>query len=44
LKTGVYYLKRRGRNQLQQFTIEPEKKDLENNLYEDNEPCEIYSV
>lgn len=26
LKTGIYYLRRRGRHQAQQFTIEPEKK------------------
>jgi ribonucleotide reductase alpha subunit len=24
LKTGIYYLRRRGRHQAQQFTIEPE--------------------
>jgi len=44
LKTGIYYLRRRGRHQAQQFTIEPEKKDLENNLYEDDEPCEMCSA
>ena len=27
LKTGIYYLRRRARHQAQQFTIEPEKKD-----------------
>ena len=26
LKTGIYYLRRRGRHQAQQFTIEPEKE------------------
>ena len=26
LKTGIYYLRRRGKHQAQQFTIEPEKK------------------
>jgi ribonucleotide reductase alpha subunit len=25
LKTGIYYLRRRGRHQAQQFTIDPEK-------------------
>ncbi len=25
LKTGIYYLRRRGRHKAQQFTIEPEK-------------------
>ena len=44
LKTGIYYLRRRGRHQAQQFTIEPEKKDLENHLYEDDEPCEMCSA
>jgi ribonucleoside-diphosphate reductase alpha chain len=44
LKTGIYYLRRRGRHQAQQFTIEPEKKNLENNLYEDDEPCEMCSA
>jgi ribonucleotide reductase alpha subunit len=37
LKTGIYYLRRRGRHQAQQFTIEPEK----NNLGESNESEEI---
>jgi ribonucleoside-diphosphate reductase alpha chain len=36
LKTGIYYLRRRGRHQAQQFTIEPEKKS-EN---EEDEICE----
>jgi ribonucleoside-diphosphate reductase alpha chain len=27
LKTGIYYLRRRGKHQAQQFTIEPEKRD-----------------
>jgi ribonucleotide reductase alpha subunit len=26
LKTGIYYLRRRGRHQAQQFTIEPDKQ------------------
>jgi len=30
LKTGIYYLRRRGRHQAQQFTIEPEKKSNDN--------------
>jgi ribonucleotide reductase alpha subunit len=28
LKTGIYYLRRKGRHQAQQFTIEPEKKPV----------------
>jgi ribonucleoside-diphosphate reductase alpha chain len=42
LKTGIYYLRRRGRHQAQQFTIEPEKTD---NLGErDPEICEMCSA
>lgn len=37
LKTGIYYLRRRGRHQAQQFTIEPDKKS-EN---EEDEICEM---
>jgi len=46
LKTGIYYLRRRGRHQAQQFTIEPEKKDLGGSLYEDTEDeiCEMCSA
>jgi len=36
LKTGIYYLRRRGRHQAQQFTIEPEKKQVKS---EDDEIC-----
>jgi len=45
LKTGIYYLRRRGRHQAQQFTIEPEKKVNEGSIYEepDDEPCEMCS-
>ena len=39
LKTGMYYLRRRGKHQAQQFTIEPEKKVQE----EDHEICEMCS-
>jgi ribonucleoside-diphosphate reductase alpha chain len=46
LKTGIYYLRRRGRHQAQQFTIEPEKKDISGNLYEETEDeiCEMCSA
>jgi ribonucleoside-diphosphate reductase alpha chain len=42
LKTGIYYLRRRGKHQAQQFTIEPEKAD---NRYEQQEEeiCEMCS-
>jgi ribonucleoside-diphosphate reductase alpha subunit len=41
LKTGIYYLRRRGRHQAQQFTIEPEKAKVEN---ETDEICEMCSA
>ena len=46
LKTGIYYLRRRARHQAQQFTIEPEKKEMkENQKYEDSEEiCEMCSA
>jgi ribonucleotide reductase alpha subunit len=40
LKTGIYYLRRRGRHQAQQFTIEPEKIA---NVQEEDEICEMCS-
>lgn len=46
LKTGIYYLRRRARYQAQQFTIEPEKKNLGETLYEETEDeiCEMCSA
>jgi ribonucleoside-diphosphate reductase alpha chain len=46
LKTGIYYLRRRARYQAQQFTIEPEKKDISGNIYEEpeDEICEMCSA
>ena len=41
LKTGIYYLRRRGKHQAQQFTIEPEKK--EQNQENEDEICEMCS-
>ena len=38
LKTGIYYLRRRGRHQAQQFTIEPEKENTQ-----EEEICEMCS-
>ena len=45
LKTGIYYLRRRARHQAQQFTIEPEKTDV-NPLVENvqEEICEMCSA
>ena len=46
LKTGIYYLRRRARHQAQQFTIEPDKKDLGAQLIEETEDeiCEMCSA
>lgn len=41
LKTGIYYLRRRGKHQAQQFTIEPEKAVHSSN--QDDEICEMCS-
>ena len=40
LKTGIYYLRRRGKHQAQQFTIDPEK----NILNQEDEICEMCSA
>jgi ribonucleotide reductase alpha subunit len=42
LKTGIYYLRRRGKHQAQQFTIEPEKNTREQREQEDD-ICEMCS-
>ena len=44
LKTGIYYLRRRGRHQAQQFTIEPEKKESGGVEIEEDEICEMCSA
>jgi ribonucleoside-diphosphate reductase alpha chain len=45
LKTGIYYLRRRGRHQAQQFTIEPEKQENKTEfLEEEEEGCEMCSA
>ena len=44
LKTGIYYLRRRGKHQAQQFTIEPEKQNMDGAAYEDDEICEMCSA
>ena len=43
LKTGMYYLRRRGKHQAQQFTIEPEKAQHVGGSYEE-EICELCSA
>ena len=37
LKTGIYYLRRRGAHKAQQFTIEAEKKQDNNNIMDDDD-------
>jgi ribonucleoside-diphosphate reductase alpha chain len=44
LKTGIYYLRRRGRHEAQQFTIEPEKKTDSAIEYQEDEICESCSA
>jgi ribonucleotide reductase alpha subunit len=41
LKTGIYYLRRKAKHQAQQFTIEPDAKDV---LEETDEICESCSA
>ena len=41
LKTGIYYLRRKAKHQAQQFTVEPEKR---NNQEENDEICEMCSA
>jgi len=43
LKTGIYYLRRKAKHQAQQFTIEPELKEVQLNEKE-NEICESCSA
>ena len=45
LKTGIYYLRRKGKHQAQQFTVEPEK-NVSVNEGESEEPdiCEMCSA
>jgi len=42
LKTGIYYLRRRGKHQAQQFTIEPTQQSV--NTGHDDEICEMCSA
>jgi ribonucleoside-diphosphate reductase alpha chain len=43
LKTGIYYLRRRGKHQAQQFTIEPEKASS-SGAHEEEDICEMCSA
>jgi ribonucleotide reductase alpha subunit len=43
LKTGIYYLRRRGKHQAQQFTIEPEKASNSTNDNHEDDICEMCS-
>jgi Ribonucleotide reductase, alpha subunit len=43
LKTGIYYLRRKGKHQAQQFTIEPENKSSSDEIREDD-ICEMCSA
>ena len=43
LKTGIYYLRRRGKHQAQQFTIEPEKAS-NSQAQEEDDICEMCSA
>jgi ribonucleotide reductase alpha subunit len=44
LKTGIYYLRRKGKHQAQQFTIEPENKPGNNEPKESDGICEMCSA
>jgi ribonucleoside-diphosphate reductase alpha subunit len=45
LKTGIYYLRRRGKHQAQQFTIEPEKdEETPEFVSQEEEVCEMCSA
>ena len=45
LKTGIYYLRRRGKHQAQQFTIEPEKDEKTPEFVsQEEEVCEMCSA
>ena len=44
LKTGIYYLRRKGKHQAQQFTLEPEKNKNGIKENEEDEICEMCSA
>jgi len=44
LKTGIYYLRRKGKHQAQQFTLEPEKGETTEQGEEEHDICEMCSA
>ena len=44
LKTGIYYLRRKPKHNPQQFTIEPEKKNITSDAEEEHNICESCSA
>jgi len=44
LKTGIYYLRRKGKHQAQQFTLEPEKNETINAVEDEHDICEMCSA
>ena len=44
LKTGIYYLRRKGKHQAQQFTLEPEKGETVEAVEEEHDICEMCSA
>ena len=44
LKTGIYYLRRKGKHQAQQFTIEPEFQNSTDDESDKNDVCEMCSA
>ena len=44
LKTGIYYLRRKGKHQAQQFTLEPEKNSHSGADEEEHDICEMCSA
>jgi len=44
LKTGIYYLRRKGKHQAQQFTLEPEKGDTTEQGEEEHDICDMCSA
>jgi len=44
LKTGIYYLRRKGKHQAQQFTLEPEKGETSEAVEEEHDICEMCSA
>ena len=43
LKTGLYYLRRKPKHQVQQFTIVPENKNTQENVEDEDSGCEMCS-